>query len=50
MSANFRIASLVWAPKRSKGAAGAGLKRESARRLAASVAASTEDIAGMGLL
>ena len=38
---------MVWAPKRAKGAAGAGFARTSARRLAASVAAPRKDIAGM---
>ena len=47
MLASFRMASMVWAPKRAKGAAGAGFARASAMRLAASVAVSVEDMAGM---
>ena len=47
MSASFRMASMVWAPKRAKGAAGAGFARASARRLVASVDVSAEDMAGM---
>ena len=43
------MASMVWAPKRAKGAAGAGFARASTRRLTASMAASDEDIAGMVL-
>ena len=45
--ASFRMASMIWVPKRAKGAASAGFARAPARRLAASVAASTEDMAGM---
>ena len=41
--------SMVWAPKRAKGAASAGLERVLAMRLDASVDASTEDIACMTL-
>ena len=47
MSASCRMSSMVWAPKRANGAAGAGFARASARRLAASMAASAEDMAGM---
>ena len=47
MSADFQIASMVWAPKQAKGAAGAGLAKALARRLAESMAALAEDIAGM---
>ena len=50
ISAIFWIVSIVWVPKRSKGAASAGLVRALVRRLDASVAASVEDIAGMALL
>ena len=50
MSASCRMASMVRAPKRAKGEAGAGFTRALARRLDASVAASTEDIAGIALL
>ena len=50
MLASFRMESIVGAPKREKGAAGAGFARASARRLAASVAASAEDMAGMAPL
>ena len=50
MSSSFRMASMVWVPKRAKGAAGAGFARASARRLAASVATSVEDMAGMAPL
>ena len=50
MSASFRMASMVWAPKRAKGTAIAGFARASARRLAASLAASAEDMAGMAPL
>ena len=42
ISASCRLASMVWAPKRAKGAAGAGFSRASDRRLAASVAALAE--------
>ena len=38
MSASFRMASMVWAPKQAKGAAGAIFVRTSARRLDASMA------------
>ena len=47
MSASFWMASMVWEPKRKKGTAGAGFARASARSLAVSVAASTEDMSGM---
>ena len=47
---NFRMASMVWAPKRAKGAAGAGFARTPARRMDASVAALTEDMDGMAPL
>ena len=50
MLASFRMASMVWAPKRAKGEAGAGFARVSARCLAASVAVSAEDMAGMAPL
>ena len=50
MSASYRMASMVLAPKWAKGAAGAWFVRASARRLAASVAALTEDMAVMALL
>ena len=40
MSASCRMTSMVWEPKRAKGAAGAGFERTLARRLDASVAAS----------
>ena len=50
MSASCWIASMVWAPKRAKGADGAGFARDSDRRLAMSVAASAEDMAGMAPL
>ena len=50
MLASCRMASMVWVPKWVKGAAGAGFARASARRLAASVAASSEDISGMAPL
>ena len=46
----YWMASMVWAPKRIKGADGTGLARASTRRLAASVAALVEDIAGMAPL
>ena len=45
-----RMKSMFWAPKRAKGAAGAGFARASARRLAVSVEASAEDMAGMAPL
>ena len=45
-SANFLMTSVVWEPKRAKGAASAGIARALARRLAVSVDASTEDIVG----
>ena len=50
VSASCWMASMVWAPKRAKGAAGAGFSRASARHLAALVAASTEEMAGMAPL
>ena len=50
MSASFRMVSMVWAPKRAKGAAGAGFARASDRRLSVSMAASAEDMAGMAPL
>ena len=49
-SASCRMSSMVWAPKRAKGLAGAGFARALARRLALSVAALAEDIAGMAPL
>ena len=50
ISASCRMASMVWAPKQAKGAAGAGFARGSDRRLAVSVSVSTEDMAGMAPL
>ena len=50
MSASFRMAYMVWAPKWAKGAAGTWFARASTRRLAASVAVSLEDMAGMAPL
>ena len=50
MSASCRMASKVWAPKREKGAAGAGFARASDRRLAVYVDALVEDMAGMAPL
>ena len=50
MSTDCQMAYMVWAPKQAKGAAGVGLARASVRCLAASMAASAEDIAGMALL
>ena len=50
MSANFRMASMVWDPKKAKSASGAGLRRALAWRLAESMAASAEDIMGMAPL
>ena len=47
ISASYRVASMVWAPKRSKGTASAGFARASARLLAASMPMVAEDIAGM---
>ena len=47
MLSNFLMASMVWAPKRARGAAGVGLARALARRIAASVAALAEYIVGM---
>ena len=47
MLASCRMASMVWAPKLAKGADGAGFARASDMRLAAPVAASAEDMAGM---
>ena len=41
---------MVWASNREKGVVGAGFARASARRLAAYVDASVEDITGMALL
>ena len=45
--ASFQMASMVWASKRLKGAAGADFERASARRLAASVTELAEGIAGI---
>ena len=50
MSASCWMVSMVWAPKRVKGAAGAGFTRASARRLSESVAASEEDMVEMAQL
>ena len=50
MSASCRIASMVWAPKRAKGAAGAGFVRASERRLDKYMAASAEEISDMASL
>ena len=50
MLASCRMASMVWAPKWANGAAGAGFARASDGQLAASMAASTEDMAGMATL
>ena len=50
MLASCRVASMVWAPKRAKVAAGAGFARASDRRLDESVVALAEDIAGMAPL
>ena len=50
MSASCRMASMVLAPKQANGAACAGFARPSSRRLAASVATSAEDMAGMASL
>ena len=50
MSVSCQIASMVWAPKQAKGAASAGLERESTRRLNASVTVSVENIVGMETL
>ena len=50
MSASCGMASIIWAPKRAKGAVGAGFARAEARCLAASVAASAEDMAGIAPL
>ena len=50
MLAIFQIASMVWASKWTKGAAGVGFARASDRRMAASVAALAEDMAGMAPL
>ena len=47
MSVSCRMASMVWALKWEKGAAGAGFARASARRLAVSVAALAEEMDGM---
>ena len=43
ISDSFWMASMVWAPKRAKGAAGAGFERASSRRLDASVATLAEE-------
>ena len=50
ISANFRIAPMVWMSKRAKGVGGAVLDRSSASCLAASVASLAEDIAVMAPL
>ena len=50
MSANFWIASMVWAPKYENSAAGVGLARASERRIDASVPMSAYDIRGMAPL
>ena len=50
MLASCRMASMVWVPKRANDAASAGFARASARRQAASVAASANDMAGMAPL
>ena len=50
MSDNCLMASMIWAPKREKGAASAGLGRVLARPLATSVAESVEGIVGMAPL
>ena len=50
ISASCQIASMVWASKWTKGAAGAGFARASARRLDASIDAPLEDMAGMAPL
>ena len=44
ISAGFRMAPMVWAPKRAKGTAGPGFARASDRRLAESVVVLVEDI------
>ena len=44
------MASVVYEPKRAKGAASTGFAMESARRLDASVDASAEEMAGMAPL
>ena len=44
MSASFRMASMIWAPKRAKGTTVAGFVRASARRLAAYVAVLADDM------
>ena len=44
MSATCQMESMVWAPKRVKGAAGAGFAKASVRRLTESMAASAEDM------
>ena len=46
-SASCRMVSMIWAPKQENGTADAGFAMASARRLAASVAVSAEDMAGM---
>ena len=50
ISANCHMASMVWAPKLDKGAAGTGLARALERRLALSMAALEEEIVGMAPL
>ena len=50
MLASCRMVSMVWALNWAKGAAGAGFARASARRQAASISASAEDMAGMAPL
>ena len=50
MSASCRMASMVWAPKQAKAAASAGFARASARRLAAFVAESAENMDDMAPL
>ena len=50
MSDSCRMAYMVWAPKRAKGTAGAGFVRASDRRLAGSLAASADDMAGIAPL
>ena len=47
MSASCLMESMVWVPKRAKGAASVGYARASSRRLDASVDFSAEDTAGM---
>ena len=50
MSASCQMESMVWAPKRAKGAASAGFASMSDRLLTAYVAVLAEDIAGMAPL